>query len=143
MNSTNPIDGVAKSPTAPQRPVPEKAKTTRRIAPEVAEDLGSFSEATKVHVQGLLPAPASNQQLTQAAARPEDAVARIHEMIEKANQRVSAVDFEIAHDKGNELIVKVVNKESGDIIREIPPEEIRNMMEQLSQLRGLLFENVS
>ncbi|MFW6303066.1 MAG: flagellar protein FlaG [Candidatus Sumerlaeota bacterium] len=140
MNSTSPIDGVAKSPTAPQRPVPEKAKQPRRFAPEVADEVQTFSEAAMVHVQKQ---PALKKEVPEAAARPEDAVERIHEMVEKANQRVSAVDFEIAHDKGNELIVKVVNKESGDVIREIPPEAIRKMTEHLSELRGLLFKDVS
>jgi flagellar protein FlaG len=143
MYSTNPINGVAKSPTAPQRQTAENAKPARGESPQVSVETDMNPEAVKVEVQGLGQAPPKGQgEMSESAARPQESVERIHDMVKQANERTSAVKFEIEHDRNNELIVKIVNKNSGDIVREIPPEEIRNMTDKLEELRGILFKNI-
>lgn len=42
-----------------------------------------------------------------------------------------------AHDR--KVAVKVVNRETGDVIREIPPKEIQALQEKMSELIGMIF----
>ena len=36
--------------------------------------------------------------------------------------------------------IKIVDKETGDVIREIPPEEVRKLAEKLDEMVGILFD---
>ncbi len=39
----------------------------------------------------------------------------------------------------NKVAVKVVNRENGEVIREIPPKEIQALQEKMSELVGMIF----
>ncbi len=43
-------------------------------------------------------------------------------------------------DETGQTYIKIVDKESGDIIREIPPEEVRKLAEKLDEMVGILFD---
>jgi flagellar protein FlaG len=43
-------------------------------------------------------------------------------------------------DKTDTVVVKVVDEDTGKIIREIPPESVLKMRERLSEMNGLLLE---
>ncbi|MFP5213448.1 MAG: flagellar protein FlaG [Acidobacteriota bacterium] len=43
-------------------------------------------------------------------------------------------------DKTGDLVVKVLNRETGDTIRQIPPEDLVKLREKLQELRGVLFD---
>jgi flagellar protein FlaG len=43
-------------------------------------------------------------------------------------------------EKTNEPIIRITEKDSGRLVREIPPEETRRLSEKLSQIRGLLID---
>jgi len=43
-------------------------------------------------------------------------------------------------DETGQTYIKIVDKDSGDIIREIPPEEVRKLAEKLDEMVGLLFD---
>ncbi len=43
-------------------------------------------------------------------------------------------------DETGQTYVKIVDKETGDIIREIPPEEVRKLAEKLEEMVGILLD---
>ncbi len=43
-------------------------------------------------------------------------------------------------DKTGQTYIKIVDKETGDVIREIPPEEVRKLAEKLDEMVGILFD---
>jgi len=43
-------------------------------------------------------------------------------------------------DETGQTYIKIVDKDSGDVIREIPPEEVRKLAEKLDEMVGLLFD---
>jgi flagellar protein FlaG len=49
------------------------------------------------------------------------------------------VNFKI-HDKTGDLVVQVLNRDTGDVIRQIPPEDVVKLHEKLVELRGVLYE---
>ena len=63
--------------------------------------------------------------------------------IEKANKAVLGANtrFEFSiHDKTKEIIVKVLNADTGDIIREIPSEKVLDMVASIWQAVGLFVD---
>lgn len=65
------------------------------------------------------------------------------EAIEKANKVIFSsnrvLEFSI-HEKTKEIMVKVVDSETKEIIREIPPEKILDMVAKLWEMAGILVD---
>jgi len=68
---------------------------------------------------------------------------QLNEMVDELNGLAQTVQrqlqFSIDEDNG-EVIVKVVDAETRDVVREIPPEEIREMQKRLSEISEKLFQ---
>jgi uncharacterized FlaG/YvyC family protein len=63
--------------------------------------------------------------------------------IERANKslELTTTRFEFSiHEQTKEIMVKVFDEQSGDLIREIPPEKILNMIAKLWELAGILVD---
>ncbi|WP_058485987.1 flagellar protein FlaG [Defluviitalea phaphyphila] len=75
--------------------------------------------------------------------RPTISEKAIINAIEKANKKLSGVkaEFEFTiHEKTKEIMVKVINKETKEVIREIPPEKILDMVAKLWEMAGILVD---
>lgn len=57
-------------------------------------------------------------------------------MLEELNIRL---DFKVSEETGD-LIVRVLHRETEEVIREIPPEDVRKLNQKLVELRGVLFD---
>ena len=84
---------------------------------------------------------AKNQGKTQRKTKEdveslEHVVRGIDELVKKMARRLS---FSI-HDKTGEVKVQVINDETGDVIREIPPNELLNIAARLQETVGILFD---
>ncbi|MCU0572568.1 MAG: flagellar protein FlaG [Syntrophobacteraceae bacterium] len=62
-------------------------------------------------------------------------VEEVQDYLDNLNIQLS---FEI-HEKTGEMVVQVMNRETGDLIRQLPPEELLDLKDKLSELRGVLF----
>lgn len=65
------------------------------------------------------------------------------EMIEKANKAITGATcrFEYSiHEGTKEIMVKVINKETQEVIREIPPEKILDMVAKMWELVGIMVD---
>lgn len=63
--------------------------------------------------------------------------------IEHANNSLEGVytQFEFSiHEKTREIMVKVIDRDSGEVIREIPPEQILDMVAKMWELAGILVD---
>ncbi|KZE77889.1 hypothetical protein AV654_20155 [Paenibacillus elgii] len=63
--------------------------------------------------------------------------------IEKANKAMEGVqtrlEFSI-HEKSKQVIVKVYNKETNEVIREVPPEKIVDLITNLQEINGVIID---
>lgn len=66
---------------------------------------------------------------------------KLQELIDAVQARATKVQFEIS-EEDKEIMVRVVNKETGEVVRSIPPEELLKSRQQLRELRGMLFNHV-
>ncbi len=65
-----------------------------------------------------------------------DAVGRINKAIEGSSRRfVYSV-----HDKTNEIMIKVIDETTKEVIREIPPKKILDMVANMLEMAGLLVD---
>lgn len=65
------------------------------------------------------------------------------ESIEKANEalnlRYTSLEFAI-HERTKEIMVKVLDRDSGEIIREIPPEKVLDAVAKMWELAGIIID---
>jgi flagellar protein FlaG len=65
------------------------------------------------------------------------------EAIEKANKAITGAktQFEFSiHEKTKEIMVKVIDSETHEIIREIPPEKILDMVAKMWEMAGIMVD---
>jgi flagellar protein FlaG len=63
--------------------------------------------------------------------------------VDVLNEAINFIDkrlqFEI-HEQTNRTMVKVINRETDEVIREIPPEEILDLVGKITEMVGLLMD---
>lgn len=65
------------------------------------------------------------------------------EVVERANKALQGVDkrFEFSiHEGTHEIMVKVVNEENNEVIREIPPEKILDLVSKIWEVAGIFVD---
>ncbi len=83
-----------------------------------------------------------DQDLGKAATESVD-TEKLGKAIEVANKAFKEVNIGfkyVLNDKIDRAIVQVLNTETGEIIRQFPPEEIINMLERMYDLLGILID---
>jgi flagellar protein FlaG len=66
----------------------------------------------------------------------KSAVDKANKMLFKNNTHLK---FEI-HDKTKEVMVKIINDESGEVLKEIPPKKMLDMVAKLWEIAGILVD---
>lgn len=109
-----------------------------------AQPKGEPGKVTAMPESGLV----KNVSKREPAAHPDTVkpapvdAKQLNEMVDELNGFAQSVqrqlEFSIDEDNG-EVIVKVVDAETRDVVREIPPEEIREMQKRLSEISSKLF----
>ena len=104
-----------------------------QTVPPVVKAEGSAAEKVKSDTQGsdASDAQAKSQYLAQAVEKMQSYL--------QETLNVS-LDFQI-DDKTNEVIVRVCDKATGEVIRQIPAEDVVRLREQLEEYRGALFDD--
>ncbi len=116
LNSTHAVDygisGQGSRPARPQRPVTREARM--------------YSDKE-----------------TDASPDKEISVEQLQKAVEKANKSFKPFDrrFERAyHEKTKTVMVKVIDAVSDEVIREIPPEKILDMVAYMWEIAGILVD---
>ena len=110
--------------------VPVKAA----VSPENAVRSASQGNANPAKEAGRYEDAASNWQVSADFLK---------KAVEKANQTMAIqnryLEFRI-HERTNEIIVRVVDSETKEVIREIPSEKILDMFASMLEIAGLLVD---
>lgn len=117
ITSVGALPRLAKDPVASVTPGQEAART---VAP--ASNAAS-------------PAEADARSQAQAGDL-ESAVADIQSFVQTVKR---GLDFNV-DDSSGEVVVKVIDTDSGKLIRQIPSEELLKLAERLEDIRSLMFE---
>ncbi|GAB3391108.1 flagellar protein FlaG [Azotobacter armeniacus] len=86
--------------------------------------------------------PAAGSAAAQAAGAQPALIAReeLVEPVQRINEVLSSygVEFHLK-EPGPRVVAEIVDRESGEVIRQIPSEEVLRVAESLEQLRGILL----
>ena len=102
--------------------------------------------------RSMEPAEQVSRQRQDSAARVADAVAAEQKKIqpEELLSQIKSITedgaYSVRFEKDSdldELIVKVVDQQTDEVIRQIPPEELVNLSKHLQELRGNIVDTVS
>jgi flagellar protein FlaG len=96
----------------------EKVDKDRDLKQSAPEDLGSANETSKT-------------------VQPEELLSQIKSITDDG---LYSVQFE--NNDANETIVKVIDRETNEVIRQIPPEELLELTKHLNELRGNIVDTV-
>ncbi|WP_079201397.1 flagellar protein FlaG [Pseudomonas sp. CC6-YY-74] len=115
-------------------------------------DIAKLSSLSLPAAQGLREAargdrPDASAKLDTAMAKQADNEPLARERLDSAVASISSfvqgvqrsLDFSIDESSG-EVVVKVTDRDSGEVIRQLPSEEALRLSEQLESLRSLMFE---
>jgi flagellar protein FlaG len=117
-----------------------KAVTKQQEAPVLSQGSRSSSEVDQAEeVSNLNPNTlnVNNQKQTEERA---DAV---KQKVAELNQYVQNLDRKLqfsVDDTSGDTIVKVIDKETDELIRQIPSEELLDVKRAIDEYRGILFE---
>lgn len=103
-------------------------------------DIGRAGVAFDATVQRA-PVPAETNESKGAPAQQmsnEAAAQLVADVQKKLDSMNVSVTFS-TYGKNNSIAVKVVEKKSGDVIREIPPKELQDLADKLDEMIGLIF----
>jgi flagellar protein FlaG len=80
----------------------------------------------------------ARQEVSQASEVPtyDDAIARINATMVALNVRLK---FE-KHESSGEYLVRIINEENNEVIREIPPERTLDMVAHLQRMIGIILD---
>jgi flagellar protein FlaG len=103
---------------------------------EASSAIAVVSESATPKHQAWQPsqAPSGGEPVNQA--KMERIVAKMQEQIDSMNV---SLEYSTYGDRGDKIAVTVVNKNTGEVIREIPPREIRDLYAKMNELAGMIF----
>jgi flagellar protein FlaG len=113
--------------------VHEVTSRTELSAPvsEVSTNAPNRSQTQEPSVQAVGPQPSKIE-----ASDLEKAVARVREIFQNVEPRLQ---FEVDPDL-HRVVVKIMNGESGEVIRQIPPQEVLDLAKNFQASKGLLLK---
>ena len=98
--------------------------------PSASESIASVAEQTRTGKAQSL------DSLTELSEEIKEAIATLNNVLERSPTK--AIIFR--DDQLNRYIVKIADKNSGEIIREIPSEAMLKFARNLREIKGLLFD---
>lgn len=121
-------------------PIGKSDRSDQKIAPSEQEILLDKSQDFKISADNLIEQQ-SNDDLN---AKVDDALTQINDFVQSKNRQLN---FSVDEDSGRQVI-KVTDAHSGDVIRQIPTEEVLKLSARLEELQsdvgsavGLFFDN--
>ncbi len=116
---------------------PDPGRSLTSVLPKQnrTEDGGSSSNVLRLNRPG-------NKDAAQGADQKRDATGELFmKSIQKEFDLINKVELKFNTDKETgQTYIKIVDKDSGDVVREIPPEFMRKLAEKMDEMVGILFD---
>lgn len=106
---------------------------TTVVDPRLMPDLARRQSQAIPPVQRSESSASSNNKSTKDTA---ETAAKVQDYLQDLN---ISLNFQV-EDKTGQMVVQVVNRDTGEVIRQIPPESLVKARQKLEELRGVLFE---
>jgi flagellar protein FlaG len=106
-------------------------------------DMAGTMTGSSVTVKALGKTADSTQAAHSSGGNTDVSPAQVKKMVEEMQSYLDSMNISLryffygAHDE--KIAVKVVNKETGAVIREIPPKEMQALQVKMEELCGMIF----
>ncbi|WP_206810931.1 flagellar protein FlaG [Paradesulfitobacterium ferrireducens] len=90
-----------------------------------------------------LPRPVVDRKQEVGSAREEISREEVEKAIDKINRLMGIIEKRLEfsiHDGSHRVMVKVVDKETGKVLDEVPPKKILDMLSSFNEMAGLLLD---
>jgi len=108
---------------------------------------GTASPASQV-VRSAAPASGSATMASNPAApnfNPSDMVKRIEQVVDQMREMAKQNNRDLAFDidqTANRFVIRVTNPTSGELVRQIPTEDILRIAHRIDGMKGIIFEDL-
>ena len=124
MEGTSGVSAANDVTVQTPQPVQTVASTEAAVQPVSTKDTGSNAKDNSENPGG-------------------DTVARstVQDAVKKANNAMTSTRCEFSyHEKTHRVSIKVLDKETNEVIREIPPEKSLEMLQKMWEMAGILVD---
>lgn len=98
------------------------------------------SEATGVNEDKESLNQTTDQQMTTGQQMTTEEVEEAVESFQEMSETIQTqLEFSV-HEESDKIVVKIFDKESGELIRQVPSEEMLALQDKMRDLTGLLFD---
>jgi flagellar protein FlaG len=111
---------------------PEQRQSEGSSIPPVTKVEGGSAQSANMQQNG-----STEQNFNSSPKEAKETTQAIQSYLDDLN---ITLNFELEEDTG-QMIVSVKNRETGDVIRQIPPETLVELRKRLEDLRGVLYDN--
>jgi flagellar protein FlaG len=105
-----------------------------------AVDISGAQKSPPIVAASLRQDPSLKEKATEDAAATREQVQRmVNEMQGQIDRMNVSLQFYTYGERGEKIAVVVADKETGEVIREIPSKEIQDLYAKMSELAGMIF----
>lgn len=109
----------------------------RAVEMSSAMTVGSENATVPISQMGV-------SQTRQASAKDAEVNHEMmRQMVERMQDQIDSMNVSLQYstygERGEKIAVTVVNKDTGEVVREIPAKELQNLYSKMSELAGMIF----
>lgn len=111
-----------------------------KVASGIASPISAGSSPSLLREAGFSASEKTQQPKKTAEAEPRE---DMKNLVERFRSQVQSIQRDLSFsvdDSTGDVVVKVIDGDSGTVVRQIPSEEILRLTERLDEMRSLMFE---
>ncbi len=120
LSASGPISGQT-------RPEPVTVKVSGESA-NTAQDIKNYKDMSVKESQGV-----------KVSVADEQLIRTIERAVKSLQGPQTTLEISV-HEKTHDIMVKVMNKDTGELIREIPPEKTLDLVAKMMEIAGILVD---
>lgn len=114
--------------------------TSGQSKPEVKSSAGPVSPVSQISdIRNAKDMSLKEKQGVNVSVGEEQLIRTIERAVKSLQGPQTTLDISI-HEKTNTIMVKVLNKDTGELIREVPPEKTLDLVAKMMEIAGLLID---
>jgi len=130
INTTSPILAAPSGTVSVDAPVPvsapDKVETLKKARNQTPDDHRQAQQAKK------------DQENKLSAKELKEVASEINEIMDELQ---TSLGFTIREELGNQVVVEIKNRDTHELIKQIPSEELLAIKEKMEELTGLLLDH--
>ena len=141
------VSAPAPAPSAPPpAAAPAAATATSKLSTPAVKPVNTTpvaNDAAKAVAQSTQVLKSVAETKEKVEKSREDIEKRLDQAVQRLNEQMQNGQRELGfsvENKTDRLIVKVTNKETGELVRQIPAEAVVKMAQSIDSLKGVLFD---